>query len=88
MSQNDYAKAFDGIKWSFIHETLEAFGFSPKLIRWIKILYNKVSSCVMNNSYSSMLFPQTKRICKACPLSSFLFILTVEILAIELRKKL
>ena len=81
----DYEKAFDSIKWTFMHKTLDAFGFGPVFKKWITVLYKNVNSCVMNNGYASIFFELSKGIRQGCPLSALLFILTVEILAIEVR---
>ena len=81
----DYEKAFDNIKWSFMHKCLKAFGFGPVIQNWIKILYTNVSSCVINNGFASAFFMLSKGIRQGCPLSALLFIITVEILAIEIR---
>lgn len=48
-------------------------------------MYNNVSSCVINNGYSSKFFPIQRGIRQGCPLSALLFILAVEILSIHIR---
>ena len=57
----------------------------PVIQNWIKILYTNVSSCVINNGFASAFFMLSKGIRQGCPLSALLFIITVEILAIEIR---
>ena len=42
----DQLKAFDRTSHSFLLSTLEHFGFGPQFIRWIKLIYNSVSSSV------------------------------------------
>ena len=81
----DYEKAFDNIKWQFMHKSLKAFGFGKEFRKWIKIIYSDVSSCVLNNGFSSNFFKLSKGVRQGCPLSALLFILIVEILAIEIR---
>ena len=81
----DYEKAFDNIKWSFLHKSLEAFGFGKYFRDWIKAMYSNTNSCVMNNGYSSAFFPLSKGIRQGCPISALLFIIVVEILAINIR---
>ena len=81
----DYEKAFDNIKISYLMETLKNFGFGETFQTWIKIMYTNISSCVMNNGFSSIFFPLSKGVRQGCPLSALLFILVVETLAIEIR---
>ena len=52
----DFEKAFDSIEWDFLYQSLEAFGFGPTLIGWIKTFYNNLSSCVINNGLFSKPF--------------------------------
>ena len=81
----DYEKAFDNIKWSFLHKSLEAFGFGNYFRNWFKVMYTNINSCVMNNGYSSVFFPISKGVRQGCPMSALLFVIVVEILAISIR---
>ena len=81
----DFEKAFDTIKWNFLYQVLEHFNFGKCFIDWIKIIYNKVYSCVTNNGYSSTPFNITKGIRQGDPISALLFLPVVEILAILIR---
>ena len=47
----DQLKAFDRTSHSFLFSTLEHFGFGPQFIRWIKLIYNSVSSSVKVNGW-------------------------------------
>ena len=47
----DFEKAFDSIKWCYLQKCLEAFNFGPQLRQWITVLYNNISSCVLNNGF-------------------------------------
>ena len=81
----DFEKAFDSIRWSFLFKTLEVFGFGNNLIKWVQILYKSPNSRVVNNGYFSDCFCPERGIRQGCPLSAYLFILSVELLAIKLR---
>ena len=35
----DFEKAFDSVSWSFIHKTLDFFGFGTDIKRWISVFY-------------------------------------------------
>ena len=82
----DYEKAFDKLEWSFIKTALEYFKFPPAIIKWVNILYTNISSCVTNNGWNSRYFPLYRGVRQGCPLSPYLFILAVEILAISIRE--
>ena len=47
----DFEKAFDSLEWSFIVNSLRFFGFGPSIINWVKVLYCKTESCVLNNGW-------------------------------------
>ena len=77
----DFEKAFDSIDWKFLNNTLTAFNFGPFFKDIIKTMYTNVTSCVINNGYSSEFIPIQRGIRQGCPLSALLFILAVEPLA-------
>ena len=81
----DFEKAFDQLDWGFINHTLKALNFGSYFIDVIKTMYKNVTSCVMNNGYTSEFFPIKRGIRQGCPLSALLFILSVEILALKIR---
>ena len=62
----DFEKAFDSLEWSFI---------------WVKVLYCKTESCVLNNGWSTNFFQTLRGVRPVCPVSPYLFILSVQILA-------
>ena len=51
----DFRKAFDSIEWEYLKAALKAFNFGPNLLKWIDVLYNEASSCVINTSFSFFL---------------------------------
>jgi hypothetical protein len=52
----DFEKAFDQLEWKFIEETLTSFNFGECFRNIVKTMYTNVTSCVMNNGYSSQFF--------------------------------
>ena len=58
MTTFDFKKSFDSIN---LVNTLEAFNFGNSFIRWVKVLYSNISSCVMNNCFASDIFFEIKR---------------------------
>ena len=49
----DSEKAFDKLKWSSYYEILRAFNFGEKYIGMVKNLFKNMSSCTINNGFSS-----------------------------------
>ena len=80
----DFKKAFNTLEWSFLHRALEIFNFGPKIKKWVSILYNNIESGVMNVGYMKNYFKVSRGVREGCPLSPFLFVLAVEILALKL----
>lgn len=82
----DAAKAFDSVEWDHLWNTLDAFGFGPTFIKWVKILYTLPTAKLrINNSLSDplLLYRGTRQ---GCPLSPLLFALALEPLACAVRQ--
>ena len=82
----DFEKAFDTLKWSFIQKTLEAFNFGVNFRSYIKTLYTDIETTVINNGFTSGWFKPKRGVRQGCPLSPYLFLLAVEILACNIRQ--
>jgi hypothetical protein len=81
----DFEKAFDTVRWKFLHSTLIRMKFGPTFRKWIHILYTDITCCCMNNGHATFFFELTRGIRQRCPISGLLFILVAEILAIKIR---
>ena len=80
-------KAFDSLEWDFLFKVLNTMKFGPSFLNWVKTFYTNISSCVVNNVYSSEFFSLQRGVRQGCPLSGLLFVLAsaVEPLAYQKR---
>jgi hypothetical protein len=81
----DFEKAFDTIHWNVIYDTLKLFNLGPNLIKWVRTIYSAPEACVTNNGFSSPFFTLQRGVRQGCPLSAYLFIMVVELLANKIR---
>ena len=56
MISMDSKKAFHTVSRDFLFRTLTSFGFGPSFLKWIYTFYNYISSCVINNGFSTQPF--------------------------------
>ena len=83
----DFEKAFDSMSHSFLLTVLKRFGFGPSFCSWIKTCYNGISSCVMNEGFSTGYFKIERGVRQGDPLSPYLFLVVIETLAQALRNE-
>lgn len=81
----DQLKAFDRVSHSFLLATLARFGFGPTFIQWISTIYTAVTSSVKVNGWLTAFINLDRGLRQGCALSMPLYILTAEILAIQIR---
>lgn len=75
---------FDTVSREFLFRTLSTFGFRSSFIQWFCTFYNNISSCVLNNSYSTLSFAVERGLRQGDPLSAYL-IMVLDMLSISIR---
>ena len=82
----DFQKAFDKVEYSAIFATMNWFNFGPRMIAWVELLFKEFSLATCNNGYISSPFKAGKGCFQGNPISPYLFILIIEVLATKLRQ--
>ena len=81
----DQEKAFDRVEHDFLFKTMAAFGFGSNFIDWIRVVYANASTKVkVNGHYTNPIFLK-RGLRQGCPLSPSLYVLIIEIFALQLR---
>ena len=81
----DQEKAFDRVNHDFLYKTMEAFGIGQEFIHWVKTIYSNATSVLNINGFLSTQIPLKRGVRQGCPLSALLYVLIIEVLAIQLR---
>ena len=81
---SDFEKAFDSINHTFIIRCQKHFNFGEDFIRWVKLFYHDSKSCVSNNGNMSNFFPILRGVRQGCLLSTYLFIMCIELLSYKI----
>ena len=83
--QLDWSKCFDKIEFCAIDKSLEYFGFSQKIRKWVQSMYRGFTAQIQNNGHFSKEFEITRSVHQGAPCSSLIFLLCAEIFAQNMR---
>ncbi|OWZ19205.1 hypothetical protein PHMEG_0006580 [Phytophthora megakarya] len=82
-----FAKAYDRVNWDYLFQVLTRVGYGPIFCSWVRLLYSDVQAVLsLNGSLQEILFP-TRGVKQGDPLSSLLFVLSIEPLGNLLRNR-
>ena len=81
----DFMKAYDRVDREAMFMTLKGMSFGDELINMIRALYNQVTVTINVNDDLTEEFVTGGGVRQGCPLSPYLFIMVLELMAIELK---
>jgi hypothetical protein len=84
----DQEKAYDRVDWGYLKKCLEKFGFGPKWLHMVSILYGKLRARLLVNGFQSVAFDINQGVRQGDPLSPLLFNIAIEPLLSLFRQKL
>ena len=76
----DIEKAYDNVDWYFLLTVVQKMGFKEKWIGWIKWCISTTSFSVLVNETSTGFFQSLRGLRQGDSLSSYLFVIVMEVL--------
>ena len=81
----DFEKAFDRVDYAALIDIMTRFNFGNEYITWVKVLFNQFTLRVTNYGYLSDVIKPTRGLFQGNPISSYLFLLIAETLALKIK---
>ena len=81
----DIEKAFDSLSHSFLLVYLKKYRYGNDFIKWVEMLLERQESCFINGGNTTKYFKLQKGARQGDPISTYLFILCLEIVLILIR---
>ncbi|GKD28734.1 RNA-directed DNA polymerase, eukaryota, partial [Tanacetum coccineum] len=82
----DFAKAYDSVRWDFLDNVLDAFGFGSKWRSWISGSLSAGMASILINGSPTSEFQFYRGLKQGDPLAPFMFILVMESLHLSFNK--
>ncbi|GJZ38408.1 RNA-directed DNA polymerase, eukaryota, reverse transcriptase zinc-binding domain protein [Tanacetum coccineum] len=82
----DFEKAYDSVRWDYLHDVLRKFGFGDRWCGWIYECLRTSRGSVLVNGSPTEEFQFFKGLKQGDPLAPFLFILVMESLHISFNR--
>ncbi|GJT65778.1 RNA-directed DNA polymerase, eukaryota [Tanacetum coccineum] len=82
----DFEKAYDSVRWDYLDDVLNKFGFGTKWRGWIQTCLSSSRGSILVNGSPTGEFQFQKGLKQGDPLSPFLFILVMESLHLSFQK--
>nr|GEX21475.1 RNA-directed DNA polymerase, eukaryota [Tanacetum cinerariifolium] len=82
----DFAKAYDSVRWDYLIDVLEAFGFGSRWCQWIRGTFSFAKASVLVNGSPSDEFNFHCGLKQGDPLAPLLFIIVMESLYLSFSK--
>ena len=83
----DAEKAFDKIQHTFMIKTIQKMDIEGTYLNIVKAIYGKPTANIILNEDKLKAFPLRSGTRQGCPLSSLLFNIVLEVLAMAIREK-
>ncbi|GJY30473.1 RNA-directed DNA polymerase, eukaryota [Tanacetum coccineum] len=82
----DFAKAYDSVRWDFLLDVLQAYGFGSRWCSWIRGIFSSNMASILVNGSPTVEFPILCGLKQGDPLAPLLFILVMESLHISVSR--